>query len=73
MLEGKCVNTMVRTKPESRCQPGRCQRGNTAEDIRSEENAAQRRRVHAKTEIKPVGGETLNHEAAAKRIERKQA
>src|SRR2546423_96549 len=31
--------------------------------VRSEENAAQRRRVHAETQIKPVRGKTLNHEA----------
>ena len=60
-------------QPESRRQP-RCYKGRKpAKHIRSEENATQRRGVHAEAKIKPVCGEALDHEAAAKCVESKQA
>src|SRR5439155_17677619 len=37
------------------------------------ENAAQRRGIHAESQIKPICGETLHNEAAAKRVKREKA
>ncbi len=55
-----------------RGQAGRHQGRDAREQVRPEENRAQRRRIDAEPQIEPIGREALHDEPAGERIEREQ-
>ena len=58
---------------ETRCQPGREQRGDSGEDIRAKENRAERAGIHTEAKVEPIGRQALNDEAAAESIQGEQS
>ena len=58
---------------EARSESGREQRRHSGKHVRSKKDCTEGSRVHAETEIEPVGGEALHHEAAGKGVEGEQA
>ena len=73
MFDGRCVNTIVLIRPKRAASRDASSAEMPGEDVRPEEDAAQRRRAHAEAQVEPVRGEALDDEAAAERIQREQA
>ena len=70
-FDGRWVKTIVLTRPK-RGKPGGVQCGEAGQQVGAEKDAAQDRRRNAKPLVEPVGGDALNHEAAAERVEGEQ-
>jgi len=72
MFEGRCVNTIVLIRPMRAASRDASSAENPAKMF-AEEDRAKRRDVDAKPQVKPVGEERLDDEAASERVQRKQS
>ena len=67
MFEGRCVATMVLMRPKREASR------DASKDVRPKENDAECSGVDTETQIEPIRGEALDHEAPRKGVESEQA